>query len=111
MPDRKLPDVLPEDIETEIVDLDEHEVIYQGERLTAERAAEVGEDILRRSRERRAAKAGRPSLGEPGTTSRNLTVRLPEETRQQLDAVAEREGRRSSDVVRDALDRYLEQAG
>lgn len=53
---------------------------------------------------------GRPSLTAAGTHSPSLRIRLPQATRDALDAVADREGRRASDVVRDALDRYLQAA-
>ena len=53
---------------------------------------------------------GRPSLTAPGARSPQITLRLPEAVNQRVTALAEQTGRRRSQVVRDALDRYLEAA-
>ena len=95
------PKRIPPDVEVTEIDLDTEEFYYHGERLTEERAWEIGEEFLARMR-------GRPSLSGPGKTSPNLTVRLPVAARVRLDDAAHREGRRVSDVVRQAIDEYLE---
>lgn len=51
--------------------------------------------------------SGRPSLSAPGIHSPQITLRLPDAVNARLVEVAERSGRRRSDVVREALDRYL----
>ena len=53
---------------------------------------------------------GRPSLTNPGAHSPQITLRLPESVNQRVTALAERTGRRRSQVVRDALDYYLNAA-
>lgn len=53
---------------------------------------------------------GRPSIdphAEPGRHSRSRTVRFSDELNAQLGVVAQAQGRRPSDVVREALADYL----
>lgn len=53
-------------------------------------------------------RAGRPSLsGGPGHSTR-LGVRLDDDTYQSIRRLAEHQHRNISDVVREAIDRYLE---
>ena len=53
-------------------------------------------------------RAGRPSLsGVPGHSSR-LGVRLDEDTYERIRRLAERQHRKISDVIREAINRYLE---
>ncbi|WP_414696476.1 CopG family ribbon-helix-helix protein [Pengzhenrongella sp.] len=63
-------------------------------------ADEVAADVLLRT-------PGRPSLSGAGETSPSLTIRLPAASRARLDALAARDERRASEIVRDALDEYL----
>lgn len=49
-PPRRLPAVIPDDVEIVDVDLDQEEVIVGGERLTEARAEKLAEDILSRGR-------------------------------------------------------------
>ena len=51
--------------------------------------------------------AGRPSLTAPGAHSPQITVRIPESTNARLTSVARRTGQQRSQIVREALDRYL----
>ena len=68
------------------------------------READEGFDPARLVRRR----AGRPSLsGSPGHSTR-LGVRLDDDTYQSIRRLAERQHRNISDVVREAIDRYLE---
>jgi len=68
------------------------------------REAEDGFDSAELVRRR----AGRPSLsGSPGHSTR-LGVRLDEDTYQSIRQVAEHQHRKISDVVREAISRYLE---
>jgi Arc/MetJ family transcription regulator len=72
------------------------------EQLAAE--AEAGFDLAELSPRR----AGRPSLtGRPGK-SRRLDLRVDDDTFAAVQELAEREQRPVSDVVRDALRRYVE---
>jgi hypothetical protein len=67
------------------------------------REAEAGFDPAGLARRR----AGRPSLsGSPGHSTR-LGVRLDEDTYQSIRRLAEHQHRKISDVVREAIDRYL----
>ena len=84
----------------EDVDLDETEVfILDGERLTDERAEEITERVF---------KAGRPSLTGEGERSPQIGVRLPKDMHDRLSARAASEGRRKSDLVREAVESYLD---
>lgn len=66
--------------------------------------AEAGFDPAGLTRRR----AGRPSLsGGPGHSSR-LGLRLDDDTYQSIRQLAERQHRKISDVVREAINRYLE---
>ena len=68
------------------------------------REAEEGFDHAGLARRR----AGRPSLsGEPGHSTR-LGVRLDNDTYQSIRRLAEHQHRNISDVVREAINRYLE---
>ncbi|WP_341729770.1 ribbon-helix-helix protein, CopG family [Brooklawnia sp.] len=89
------PDVVVTDI-----DLDGEVFVVGGRRLTERRAAELAERAERRG--------GRPSLSGGGKRSPALSLRVTQSDRDRLDAVAAAQGRRSSDVVRDALREYLD---
>jgi len=96
----KFPKGFGRDVEVEEVDLDTADVRYRGEKLTEARAAEVATDILSRT-------PGRPSLSGASEKSPSLTIRLPKQDRARLEHVASKQGRRASEVVREALDDYL----
>ena len=55
----------------------------------------------------RRAWAGRPSLSAPGTHSPRLNFRVPQAVKDRLTEVAHTQGRRESDVAREALEKYL----
>ncbi|QBJ96806.1 ribbon-helix-helix protein, CopG family [Rhodococcus sp. ABRD24] len=68
-------------------------------------AAEAGRALLAR------AHAGRPSLdpaAAPGTESPRRQVRLPLAVSEQVDEIAKAQGRRSSEVMRDAITLYVQ---
>lgn len=54
--------------------------------------------------------SGRPSLTGPGAHSPQLTFRIPETTFNELQGLAERTGKRRSEIVREALVQYLRSA-
>ncbi len=86
-------------VDTDDVDLDQEVVRRKdGSRITEAEAAEQGEQIARR---------GRPSLTGDAATSPQIGVRLTPELNARLRARAEREGKRPSEVVRDALESYV----
>ncbi len=75
--------------------------------LRGEAAAAFGRELLER------ATAGRPSIDPaavPGKHSPARQVRLAERQSLRLDRLAERQGRRPSALLRDALDEYLDRA-
>jgi len=88
------------DAEVRDVDLDAANVRYRGEKLTEARAEKVAAEVLART-------PGRPSLSGARETSPSLTIRLPRQERARLDRLAAEQGRRTSQVVREALDDYL----
>ena len=88
--------VLP-DVDLEIDDVRDG----QGRRITEEYAqAATAQAIASVGR-------GRPSLTGTKATSPQVTFRVTPELRARAAAEAERQGRRVSDVAREALERYL----
>lgn len=96
----KFPKGFGRDVEVEEVDLDTADVRYRGEKLTEARAEEVAAGVLSRT-------PGRPSLSGTKEKSPSLTIRLPKQERARLEQVAAKQGRRTSEVVREALEDYL----
>lgn len=86
----------------EDVDLDTEDIrLADGTRLTEQLAEELATETLTRHR-------GRPSLtGERRPTPR-LTLRVTEDTRDALEQIAKRQGRRVADIGRDAFDEYID---
>jgi hypothetical protein len=81
------------------VDLDQEVVRRKdGSRITEAEAAEQGEQIVRR---------GRPSLTGRAGTSPQIGVRLSPDLNKRLRARAKKEGKKPSQVVREALERYV----
>lgn len=60
--------------------------------------------------ERLITASGRPSLTAPGIHSPTISMRLDAAMAQKLDAQAAKEGRRRSDLIRDAVANYLHSA-
>lgn len=86
------------------VDLDKDIVLLpNGQRMT-------NADVDRIVDEVHAAMAGRPSLTAPGTRSPEVKARVPRQTKARLDAVAAKRGTTASEIIREALDAYLETA-
>ena len=96
------PASIPEDVSVRPIDLDAEEFYVGGVRLTENRAAQFAE------RAERTARGGRPSLSGPGRQSPSISLRLPEHTKDRLDDLARTEGRRQSEIIRTAVDEYLE---
>jgi Arc/MetJ-type ribon-helix-helix transcriptional regulator len=91
MRDEDFEDALPED-----------KLLADGSPVTVELIEELVESVHRL--------AGRPSLTAPGKHSPQITLRLSEPVNAQLISLAERTGKRRSDIVREALGRYLGEA-
>lgn len=72
-----------------------------GERITEARATEIAAAALQK------AGVGRPSLTAPGRRSPEVKARVPTELRDRLRAAAQQRGISTSELVREALDRYL----
>ncbi|GAA2181197.1 hypothetical protein GCM10009785_15110 [Brooklawnia cerclae] len=88
------------DVTVADIDLDSEEFRVGGHRLTEARAAELAVQAERRG--------GRPSLSGGRRHSPALNLRVSQADRDRLDAVAAKQGRRTSDVARDALREYLD---
>jgi len=85
----------------EDVDLDEVEVrLPDGRRLTEELAAELAADTIARA-------VGRPSLSGRAERSPHLGVRVTAELNERVRRRAAAEGKRASDIVREALEHYV----
>ena len=88
------------------VDLDVEDVRdRQGRRVTTEYAESAVEEALR------IARPGRPALGEVGQHSPRVSFRVPEQVRRKAEERAAAEGKSVSEIARDALERYLQDAG
>jgi predicted DNA-binding protein len=84
------------------IDLDTDVVLdRQGRRITEKRARELAKDALRQVR------AGRPSLTSPGERSPEVKARVPADLRDRLRDEAKRRGTTTSELVRQALKKYL----
>ena len=83
------------DLDAEVV-RDKH-----GARITEARAQELAVSALYK------AGVGRPSLSAPGRRSPEVKARVPIELRDRLHAAAQQRGISTSELVREALDRYL----
>lgn len=83
-------------------DLDE-EVVYRkdGTRLDEAAAEKLGEEIAARGR------SGRPSLSGRAKHSPQVGVRLSDDVHAALTERASTEGKRVSDIVREAIESYL----
>ena len=96
----RFPNRFGPDVDVEDVDLDAADVKYRGQALTEARAEEVAAEVLARS-------PGRPSLSGARELSPSLTIRLPQQERARLDRLAATQGRKTSELVREALHDYL----
>ena len=86
------------------VDLDKEVVLLpNGERLTNA----LAEQIVERVHE---ALPGRPSLTSPGTRSPEVKARVPQATKDRLDAEVAKRGTTASVIIREALNAYLKSA-
>ena len=73
----------------------------KGDRITEARAQEIAGAALQK------AGVGRRSLTAPGRRSPEVKAQVPIELRDRLHAAAQRRGISPSELVREALDRYL----
>lgn len=97
----KLPKDKTVDATTADIDLDEEVVLRKdGSRYTEADAQADAADVVER------LGRGKPSLSGQGT-SPQIGVRLPSDLRELLADRAAREGRRESEIVREAIVRYL----
>lgn len=95
----RFPQSFGADVTVRDIDLDEEEFIVGGRRLTEKRAAELA-DAAQRG-------AGRPSLSGRKERSPQLGVRVSPELAQRVRRKAEAEGKRPSDIIREALERFV----
>ena len=96
----RFPERFGPDVEVEEIDLDAGDVTFRGEVLTESRADEVAAEVLART-------PGRPSLSGAREHSPSLTIRLPQQERARLDRLAASQGRKTAELVREALQDYL----
>ena len=84
------------------IDLDVDVVLdKKGRRITEQRTGAIAADALQK------AGVGRPSLTAPGRRSPEVKARVPAELRDRLHQAAEQRGVSASELVREALERYL----
>ena len=96
--------------EIEDVDLDAEEVYVNGERLTEAKVNAAAEELERRDARDRAANLipGGKSLSGDGSHSPVLQARVPADVRARLDAIADRRGVRTSKLLREAINQFIE---
>lgn len=88
------------------VDLDAEDVRDRhGRRVTAEYAEQAAVEALA------LVRPGRPALGTVGQHSPRVSFRVPEQVRRRAEQQAAAEGRSVSEIAREALERYLRDAG
>jgi hypothetical protein len=85
----------------ELINLDEEEVFFEGERLTEARAEQIAREIARRH----GLKGGRPKLSPEGSS--RLGIRIPSDLREKLRAKAETENVSESELAREAIAAFL----
>lgn len=90
------------------IDLDKEVVIVNGERLTEADALAVTEELAGRERSNANLIPGRKSLSGGGEHSPIVQTRVPVEVRARLQAIAERRGVRTSKLLREAIDQFIE---
>jgi hypothetical protein len=85
-----------------IVFVETEDVIYQGEPLTDERVDQIVADVRRAN-----LVPGGKSLNGDGSHAKTLSVRLPDDVRTQIEAIATARGIRPSKLVREVLADYV----
>lgn len=93
----------------EDVDLDEAEIYYKGDRLTEERAAELGEQAAHEAREDRQRNPTRDRKSASGGSMPSLSVhaRVSGATHEKLEAIAEARGISMSKLTQEVLDDFV----
>jgi predicted HicB family RNase H-like nuclease len=101
----------PPDTEISEIDLDEEEVIFEGKRLTDERAEQIAQEVLdehqRRLKQNANLARGRKSLTGGAVHSPRVQFRVPEEIRERAEQRAQDDHVSLSVLARRALEQYL----
>jgi len=84
--------------------------VKRGEKVHDSRGNLIDEAYIERAVEdvHRQLGRGRPSLTGPGTVSPEIKARVPAELKARVEREAKRQGKSTSAVVREALERHLE---
>ena len=96
-----------EDTVVDVVDLNKEEIYVGGERLTEERAEQIAADVLAKA-ESLNLRPGGKSLSGNGKHSPVVQVRVSEQTRDKLRAIAKARGMSVSKLSRRVLDQFVE---
>lgn len=96
-----------EDTVVEVVDLNEEEIYVEGERLTEELAQKRAAEVLAKA-EALNLRPGGKSLSGNGKHSPVVQVRVSEQTREKLRAIAKARGMSVSKLSRKVLDQFVE---
>ncbi len=99
---------IDENTEIEDVDLNETEIIVDGERLTDQRAEQIAADVLAKARAHNLVPGGKSLSGE-GKHSPVIQTRVSETTKAELARIAERRKMSVSKLSRQILDEYVSQ--
>src|SRR5271155_2113196 len=91
----------------DVVDLNEEEIYVGGERLTDERPEEIAAEVVAKAQDNNLRPGGK-SLSGNGKNSPVVQVRVSEQTRDRLRAIANARGMSVSKLSRKVLDQFVE---
>lgn len=74
----------------------------QGRRITERSSQRIAKATLKNS--------GRPSLSGRSETSPEIKARVPKALKRKIDSLARQQGKTTSSLIRDALERYIRSA-
>lgn len=83
-------------------------ILRDGRKLTEELAEDLAEETVQQARKKNLIPGGK-SLSGDGSHSPSLRVRLPKDLKDDLDELADRRGKSTSSVARDAITQYVAQ--
>lgn len=95
-------------IHNEDIDVDKEIVIVNGERFTEQDAEDLDAELSGRDRSNANLVPGRKSLSGAGEHSPIVQTRVPTTVRVKLQKIADRRGVRTSKLLREAIDQFIE---
>jgi hypothetical protein len=105
--DKLIADIRDGNVTVEIAELERDEYYVGGERLTEERAEKIAAEVLAKAQAMNLRPGGK-SLSGNGKHSPVVQVRVSEQTRDKLRAIAKARGMSVSKLSRKVLDQFVE---